>query len=101
GQLGAQLLELLEAPLAVGALRRELVEAGLLRLVLLLRERVHLAERLSPALEPLRPLGELVPIVALGRLVGVRVLEPAARLVRLGLDAGGLDLDRGGGLGRG
>ena len=68
---------------------------ALLGVVLLLRERVHLAERLAAALEPLRALGELVAVVALGALVGARVLEPAARLVGLGLDARDLDVDRG------
>ena len=46
----------------------ELVEALLLGLVLLLRERVDLAELLAAALEPLELLGELVAVLALGRL---------------------------------
>src|SRR5439155_559995 len=52
-QLRAQLLELGEALLEILALNRELLEARLLRVVLLLRERIHLAERLAAALEPL------------------------------------------------
>ena len=42
-----------------------------------------------------------VAVVALGRLVGVCLLEPAARLVGLGLEPRGLDLDGGDGFGRG
>ena len=94
GQLGAQLLELGEARLEVLALRRELVEPLLLGVVLLLRERVDLAERLAAALEALRALGELVAVVAFGALLGARVLEPAPRLVGLRLDARDLDVDR-------
>ena len=71
----------------------ELVEPLLLGLVLLLRERVHLAELLAAALEPLERVGELVAVVALGGL-GARGLEPAPRLVALGLDARELDVDR-------
>ena len=93
-QLGAQLLELGEALLEILALRRELLEPRLLGVVLLLRERVDLAERLAAALEPLRALGELVAVVAFGALVGAGVLEAAARLVGLGLDARDLDVDR-------
>ena len=89
----AQLLELVEARFEVRALRRELDEPLLLLLVLLLRERVDLAERLAAALEPLDALGELVAVVAFGRL-GAGRFEPAARLVRLGLDARALDVDR-------
>ena len=58
-----------------------------------MRERVDLAERLAAALEPLDALGELVAVVAFGRL-RARGLEPAARLVGFGLDAGELDVDR-------
>ena len=75
------------------SLRCELLEAYLLAVVLLLRERVHLAERLAPALEALRPLGELVAVVAFGTVVGAGVLEPAPGLVGLGLDARDLDVD--------
>src|SRR5205823_6270185 len=84
-QLGAQLLELGEALLEILALRRELLEARLLDVVLLLCEWVDLAERLAAALEALRPLGELVTVVALGTVVGAGVLEPAPGLVGLGL----------------
>jgi len=92
GQLGAQLLELLQARLEVGALVGELGEPLPLALVLLLGERVDLAERLPAALEPLDPLRELVAVVALGRLGGSR-FEPAARFVGLGLDARSFDVD--------
>src|SRR4029077_10314089 len=76
-QLCAQLLELLEALLEVLPLRRELLEPRLLRVVLLLRERFHGAERVAPPLEPLGGLGERVAVVALRALVSARVLEPA------------------------
>src|SRR5262249_8918264 len=92
-ELCAQLLELGEALLEVLALCRQLLEPRLLRVVLLLRERIHLPERLAAALEALRALGELVAVVALGALVGARMLEPAARLVGLRLDACDLDVD--------
>ena len=95
GQLVAELLDLLEARLEIRALGRELLQPHLLRLVLLLGERVDLAERLAAALEPLDGRGELLPVVALGRLVGIRVLETAARLVGLGVEPRGLDLDGG------
>src|SRR5262249_49179315 len=55
GELVAQLRHFPEALFEVGALIRELVESLLLRLVLLLRERIHLAERLAARLEPLGP----------------------------------------------
>src|SRR3954469_9071230 len=95
GQLVAQLLELLERRLEVGALRRELLEPRLLRVVLLLRERVHLAEPFAPALETLRDRGALIAVAPSRALVGPRVLEPAPRLVGLRLDARHLDVDRG------
>src|SRR5262249_41258387 len=53
GQVAPKLLELLERRLQVGALLGQLDEALLLRVVLLLRKRIHPAERLAPALEPL------------------------------------------------
>src|SRR5262249_51582345 len=101
-QLRAQLLELLEARLEILALRRELLEAGLLRVVLLFRERGDLAERLTPALEPapppplepLRGLCERIAIAPLRALVGARVLEAPPRLVGLGLDPRQLHVDR-------
>ena len=49
-QVVAKLLELVQAALQILALRRQLLQALLLGVVLLLRERVHLAERLTPAL---------------------------------------------------
>ena len=91
--MSAELLELREARLEILPLRCELVEVQLLRLVLLLRQRVHLAERLAAALETLRALCELFAVVSLGALVGAGVLEPSPCLVRLGLDAGDLDVD--------
>ena len=93
-ELVAQVGELLQALLEVLALGLELHEPFLLRLVLLLRERVDLAELDSPQLEALRAGGELVAVVALGRLRG-RLLEPAARVCGLRLDPGQLDLDLG------
>src|SRR5204862_7794003 len=93
-ELHAQLLELGKALFEILALRGQLLEPRLLRVVLLLRERVHLAERLPPALQPLGTLRELVAVVALGALVRPRMVETAPRLVRLRLDARDLDLDR-------
>src|SRR5579859_4840554 len=69
GQFLSQLLELLQALLEIGALRRQLVEPFLLGVVLLFRERVHLAERLAAAVETLRALGEHFAIVAFRALV--------------------------------
>src|SRR5438067_3252771 len=92
-QLRAQLLELGEALLEILALNRELLEARLLRVVLLLRERIHLAERLTAALEPLGALRELVTVVALGALIRTCLLEAAARLVGPRLDARELDVE--------
>src|SRR5207245_1110877 len=92
-QLVAQLLELLEALLEVGALHRELLEPDLLRLVLLLRQRVDLAELLAPLLVALEPVGELVAILALRRLLA-GCLEPPLRLVALRVGARQLDVDR-------
>src|SRR5262249_52036876 len=51
-QVVAQLLEFFRARLQVGALPRQLGEPLLLLVVLLLRERVHLSERVAAALEP-------------------------------------------------
>ena len=65
GELGPKLLELLEALLEILALRLEVVEALLLRLVLLARERVDLAERGAADLEPLDARRKLVAVVAL------------------------------------
>ena len=93
-QVVPELLELVEAPLEVGALGRELLEALLLGLVLLLRERVHLAELLAAALEPLDSDCELVAVVTLGRL-GPRRLEPSRSLGALRVDPRELDVRRG------
>src|SRR5919108_219225 len=67
-QLVAQALELGQRALEILALHRELLEPGLLAGVLLRRERVHLAERLAPALQA----GELRPQV-LGLLLRERL----------------------------
>ena len=92
-QVVAQLLELVEALLEVGALHGELVEPLLLRLVLLLRERVDLAELLAALLGARQLLGELVAVLALGRF-GRGSIEPPLRLVALGIGARELDVDR-------
>ena len=52
-------------------------------------------ERLAAGIEPLRARGELGAVVALGRLVGARVVEAAPRLLGLGLETRQLDLDPG------
>ena len=70
------------------------VEALLLRLVLLARERIDLAERVAPRLEPLDALRELVAVVALGRLDRPGGLEPARGLGDLGVEPRELDLRR-------
>ena len=93
-QLVAQLLELVEALLQVGALDGELLEALLLGVVLLLRERVDLAELLAALLVARELLRELVAVVALGRL-GPGRLEAAPRLVALRVGPRELDVDRG------
>ena len=67
-ELGAQLLELLQARLQVGPLRLELGQPLLLELVLLLGERVDLAELDPPRLEPLGASRQLDVVVALCRL---------------------------------
>src|SRR5581483_1436939 len=85
-QVVPELLELGEALLEVVALGGQLLQPRLLRLVLLLRKRVDLAELLPPALVPDELLGELVAVVALGRLRRRR-LEPALCLVALGVRA--------------
>ena len=84
GRARRELLELLEASLEVGALGRELRRALLLGLVLLLRERVHLAELLAAALEARDRRDELVAVVALGGL-GRAAAETALGLVALRL----------------
>src|SRR6266516_3813183 len=94
GELGPKLLELLQARLEVGALGHELGEALLLALVLLLRERVDLAEGFAAALEPLDPRRQLLAVVAFGRL-RAGVLEPAPRLRGLGVEPRTVDVDRG------
>ena len=99
GELLAELLELGEALLEVDALRGELLEALLLGLVLLLRERIDGAELLAAALEALDRRGERVAVVSLCRLVGAGRLAAATRLVGFGAETRGLDLDGGGGLG--
>jgi hypothetical protein len=92
-EIVAQLLELLQALLEVGALRRKLDETLFLLVVLLLRERVDLAQRLTAPLEALNAFGELVAVVSFCR-IGVGSLESAACFVGLGFDSGTLDIDR-------
>src|SRR5581483_9968679 len=94
GELVAELLELAQAVLEVAPLPGELLEPLLLRLVLLLRERVHLPELLEPALRPLQLLRQLVAVLALRRL-GAGGVEPPLRLVALRVGARELDVDRG------
>ena len=63
--------ELLEASLEVLPLRGQLRQSCLLLFVLLLGQRVHLAERLAPAFEPFHLVRELVTVVAVrGRSAG-------------------------------
>src|SRR5262249_11737275 len=100
GQLPAKSLELCEAPLEVGALHQELVEALLLGLVLLLRERVHLAELLAAQLEPLKARRELRTVVALRGLPACGLQTPLG-FVALGLDARELDIEGARALGAG
>ena len=94
GQLVAKLLELGEARLEVGPLRDELLEPLLLGFVLLVRERIDLAEGFATALEPLDGGDELVAVVALRRFVCARLVEPPACFVGFRVDASRLDLDR-------
>ncbi len=93
----------MERRLEIGTLRRQLLEPGLLRLVLLLRQRVHPAEGLAAGLEPRHASSELVAIDRLGVVLpaglgvgsgGDGVVQPAARLRRLALQPRELDLDR-------
>src|SRR5439155_10675627 len=93
-QAVTELLELLEARLEIGPLDRQLLEALLLRLVLLLGERVDLPELLPPPLVASELLRQRLAILALGRL-RVRGVEPPLRLVVLGVGARELDIDRG------
>ena len=101
-QLVPQGRELRERRLEVGALCRELLEPHLLRLVLLLRQRVDLPERFPARLEPRQPCGELVAVdaflrpgsllrLSLGLLA--RLLEAAPCVARLAVQSRELDLD--------
>ena len=99
GQLRAQLLELREALLEVLALVDQLLDALLLALVLLLRERVDLTERLAAPAQALEGRLELLPVLAVGGL-GTRGVESALGLAALGLDGRELDVDRSGSLAR-
>src|SRR5215210_3000464 len=91
-QLHAQLLELLQARLEILALLDELGQALLLALVLLLRQRVDLPERLAAALQALDPLRALV---ALGRL-RARLLQAPPGFRCLTLEPRPLDVDAAG-----
>ena len=93
GQVVAELLELVQALLEILALRRQLLQALLLGVVLLFRERVHLPERLAAPFATHQALGQLVAVLALGGL-RVRRSQPPPRLVCLGTHARQLDIDR-------
>src|SRR5215211_1361639 len=97
-ELGAQLLQLGQARLEVGALGGELVEPLLLRFVLLLRERVHATELLTSRPESLRSHGQGLPVLAL-RGSSLGGLEPSTSLSRRRLDLRPLDVQRGSALG--
>ena len=99
GQVVAQLLELGEAPLEIRALHGELLKPFLLGVVLLLGERVDVAERPRGGARALELRRQLVAVVTLCRLGGRR-FEPALRLLRVGADARELDVDAGGTLRR-
>ena len=86
-ELGAERVELLEAALEVLALRLQVGEPLLLRLVLLAGKRVDLAQRHPPRLETGDARRELVAVVASARLDLACRLEPARRVARLGVDA--------------
>ena len=98
-ELVAEVGELLQARLEVLALRLQLGEPLLLGLVLLLRERVDLAELDAPRVRGARRGWRARLGHPLRRFRG-RFLEPSARISRLGLDPGQLDLDLGRPLGR-
>src|SRR5208282_2269335 len=85
-ELAAQLLELVEAAREVGALGCELLEPLALGSVLLLRERIDLAQLRPAAQQPFAPAVQLADIVELEG-VGAGLLEPAAGLGLLGLRA--------------
>ena len=89
-----RVLQLLQAQLEILSLRVQLRQPLGFGLVLLLRERVHLTELDAARVQPLDPRGELLAIVALGRLGG-RFLAAPARVCRVGLDPRQLDLDPG------
>ena len=95
GELVAKLRDLRQRRLEILPLRRELLEPLLLLLVLLLGERIHLAERLAAGIEPLGPRRELGAVVTLCGLVGACLVEAALRLLGLGVEARELDLDCG------
>src|SRR5215217_498345 len=91
-QLGPQPLELCERRLEVLPLRRQLLEARLLGVVLLLRERVHPTERLAAPFEPLHPRPQLLRIVALGGLAPGSSDSPPP-LIGFGAEARELDVE--------
>ena len=91
-ELVTELRDLRERRLEILPLRCELVEALLLRLVLLLRQRVDLAELLASRVESLGAGRELGPIVALGGLVRARGVETTCCLLGLGLETCEVDL---------
>src|SRR6185436_8390136 len=94
-ELDAQRIELLETPLEILALHLQVRQSLLFGLVLLACERIDLAERDAPRLEPLGARRELITVVAFGRLDVTRGLKAPRRVARLGVDACDLDLGRG------
>ena len=99
-ELGAELLELLEALLEILALRPQVVEALLLGVVLLSRERIDLTERGATYLEPFDAARKLVAILSLGRLDVARRLETPRSVCDVGVDPRDLDLGCGHGRAR-
>ena len=91
GQVVAELRQLLERALEILALRRELLEALLLARVLLRRERVHLAERLAPALEALDLRPELVDLLVGESLRLAALGEARQHVFALPRQSGGFD----------
>src|SRR5580765_8919287 len=91
-KLGPQLLELLETLLEVLALRLEVGQALLLRLVFLARERIDLTERDAPRLDALDAMRQLGAIIAFSRLDRSGGLESARGFRDLGVDPRDLDL---------
>jgi hypothetical protein len=90
-QLVPQLRELRQRLLQIFALTGQVFQPRLLACVLLRRERIHLAERLAPALEAGDLCSELLDLLVRERLGGPTFGEASERLVAFLLEAGGLD----------